>query len=339
MLDLNLLSASSNIMTWVFVGILVVLVVVLLVAPLVSNKIAAKKNGGAMPNSTGTDGRSNLPSSNGPAPDFIGDNAEYCRWCRDTQPVIERTSEQQRLVDKYFIVRNDVTSNKMLLGACVVAALVGIILAVVYFVNGMKTVALIIAGAILIAAAFILYKLYKNSFHRTPPSDLISHEAYEQAVRDKIKEMNVEQMGLAHLGLDADQVREIKPIVFTDYEVIGTSLRVYEAAKKRVHSSTQTVMLIYFTDEQLFVYKLQFDMCCNKQEEWTSEYFYSDICDIATYINKNVLDLGVGSVEYSTLKVNIVATNSDISFSMENDKDRYASIHAMRQKVRERKMR
>ena len=168
---------------------------------------------------------------------------------------------------------------------------------------------------------------------------MISHDAYEQFVKNKIKEMNVEQKGLLHLGLDIDQVREIRPLVFTDYEVTDKSLVAYDSDKKKIHSSTQTVMLVYFTDEQLFVYKIQFDMCCNKQEEWTSEFFYADICDVSTYINKNVLDLGVNSIEYSTLKVNILATNSDISISMENDKTHYASIQAMRQKVRERKMR
>jgi len=333
-----LLFLAATMPTWAKIGLVVLgCIVVGIILGVIKGVISSKDD--AQNEQAATDGSTASASGSGAKPSAVGDSAEYCRWCRDCQPVIERTPEQKKLVDKYFIVKNVETSNKALLGIGIVAMLVGIILAVVFFASGLDKKPLIVIGAILIVVGIIFFILYSKSFHRMPPSDLISHEAYEQAVKDKIKEMNVARMGLLHLGLDEEQIREIKPVVFTDYEVIGTSLRAYDADKKKVHSSTQSVMYIYFTDEQIYVYKLQFDMCCNKQEEWTSEFFYADICDVSTYINKNVLDIGVATIEYSTLKVNIVATNSEISFSMENDKTAYASVHAMRQKVRERKMR
>lgn len=335
----NAFLSSIDPTTIIFIALLGFLILALLVVPMISNSLRAKK---ALKN-TDNDAQdatqaalSKLDSAS--AARFVGSNGEFSRWCRDKQPVIKRSTEQQRLVDKYFIVQNIVSSNKMLLGIGVLALVIGAILAVIFVSTGFDTTALIIIGAILIIIGIVMIALYKKSFRWVPPSDMMSHSEYEQIVKDKIKEMNVEKMGLEHLGLDIDQVKEIKPLTFTDYEVSGTSLVAFDSDKNKIHSSTQTVMLVYFTDEQVFVYKLQFDLCCNKKEEWTSEFFYTDICDISTYINKNVLEVGVNKIEYSTLKVDIMATNSNMFISMENDKARYASIQAMRQKIREKKM-
>lgn len=269
---------------------------------------------------------------------IVGEHAIFSRWCPDNQPVIGRSPEQQKLVDKYFIVKNNATSNKALMGVGVIAMIVGVILAIAFFATRLKTIALLVVGLILVAIAVVMFIMFSKSKKLSPPSDIISHDAYEQAVKTKIKELDIRNKGLLHLGLDEDQVKEIEPLVFTDDEVIDISLVAYDSAAGKVHSSTQNVMLVYFTDEQLLVYKLRFDMCCNKQEEWTAELFYVDICDVSTYITKNVLDLCGGYIDYSTLKANIVATNSEISITMANDKTRYAGIQAMRQKIRERKM-
>ncbi|MDE7463541.1 MAG: phage holin family protein, partial [Clostridiales bacterium] len=241
---------------------------------------SSSNNSGANNTQGGADG-----SVNEVIPKLTGINAEYSSWCRDNQPVIMRSPEQQNLVDKYFRVKNIVKSNKVLLviGALVLA--VGVILAVIFVATLFKNIALIVAGSILIIAGVVFLAFYKKSFCRVPPIDMISHEEYEQIVKNTIRNMNVEKKGLEHLGIDEEQIREIRPLVFTDDEVTYTSLVALDAEKNKVHSSTQTVMLVYFTDAQLFVYKLQFDLCCNKQQEWTSEFFYSDICDISTHIN------------------------------------------------------
>ena len=139
------------------------------------------------------------------------------------------------------------------------------------------------------------------------------------------------------LGLDPDQVKEIRPIVIRDKVINKTSLTVSSEKDRSIHSSTQHVTYLYFTDEQLFVYKIQFDMCCNMQDEWASEFFYKDICDVSSYTSRNVLKVGNFEYEYSTVAFNIIASNSQIGFELNGANENVGSIQAMKQKIREKK--
>lgn len=319
MTNLSTLLASnmpSSVLPFIF--ILVGIVVLIIGIPIIRNVIIAKKAG-----RTGTTKSKKT-----------GEEAPFCRWCPDVQPVVDRTEEQRNIVDKYFIVKNVKHYNKPLFIFGVLMLITGVILGVIGAVGGIT--ALLIVGIIVVVVGVILIIAYKKTVRWVPPADMISHEQYEKLVSDKIKSFNVEKRGLEHLGLDEEQVREIKPLVFTGREIKDYSL---VAFKNKIHSSTQTVTLVYFTDEQLFLYKLTFDMTCNKQEELTSEFFYVDICDVSTAVEKNILEIGGSKVEDSTIDVNVIAQNSNIHISMENDEKRFASIQAMRQKVRERKMR
>ena len=124
-----------------------------------------------------------------------------------------------------------------------------------------------------------------------------------------------------------------------DYDKVikNTSLTVRNKNNNSLHSSTQHVTYLYFTDEQLFVYKIQFDMCCNMQEEWASEFFYKDICDVSSYTRKNVLKAEDFEFEYSTVSFEIIATNSKIGFDLDGDNENVDSIQAMKQKIRDKK--
>lgn len=260
----------------------------------------------------------------------------YSRLCADNQRTTKRNEFQQNLVNKYFIVKNIDIKAKPLMICGLVAVIVGAVLVILYFPT--TFLPLLVTGSIIIVAGAIMLELYKYGAHKEPPPDMISHADYEKIVDSAIERMNIKELAMERLGLDEEQCKEIEPIVFRDRVLDNTSLTAVDPETGKIHSSTQSVTLIFFTDEQVFVYKQQFDMCCNRKEEWTSEFFYIDICDLSTYNKTNTYNFESSALEYNELVVSLVATNSEISFCMDGDQARMESIQAMRQKIRERKM-
>ena len=290
---------------------------------------------------------------------FLGDKPRIEKehgWYRnqpDNQPIIERSEEQQRIVDEYFKVKNykvttcdpNMKKYQKYLNWGFIGALVAAVISIC--IGGanddMETfgiVALVFVLAAIglkIASGYFKKKFKESIKHTVAPKKLMTDAEYEALVAKKIEDMNIADLGLERLGLDRDQVKEINPIVITDKVIKKHSFTVRNKDDKSVHSSTQHVTYLYFTDEQLFVYKIQFDMCCNVQEEWASEFFYKDICDVSSYTSRNIIKLDDFQFEYSTISFNIIASNSQIGFDLAGDSDRVASIQGMKQKIREKK--
>lgn len=259
----------------------------------------------------------------------------YYRWQQDRQPVIERNAEQQKIFDEYFVIKNEIHKNKYFLIIGAIAALIGVVLVLSALAAG---VALLIVGIIIFLVGAVLLVLYFVNV-KTEPKTVMTDEEYEHLVEERIKLMDVRKMGLEKLELDEEEIKEVEPIVIRDKDIIGSSLKVFNSDNKALHSSTQYVILLFFTDEQLLVYKLQFDMCCNLQIELTSEFFYKDICDVSSHEQRNVLAIGEDKFEYSTITFNIISSNSEIGFTMDGESERYNSVLGMKQKIREMKLR
>ena len=288
----------------------------------------------------------------------------FYRFQEDKQAVLKRDETQQKIFDEYFVVKNyqTTTCNSALkkksenLGIIYKIFLcLGLILIGYYLMKWASCIPttsdsgnytwVLILGIISMVASLILTFLsskylekYRASVKiKVAPKKLMTDEEYEKMVEEKISSMNIGQLSLVKLGLDEEQVKEIQPIIFRDKVITDESLKVRNDENYSVHSSTQHVTYLYFTDEQLFVYKIQFDMCCNMQNEWTDEFFYKDICDVSLSESRNVLAYGNTKFEYSTVAFKIIATNSEIGFVLEGDKLRMDSIQAMKQKIREKK--
>ena len=269
----------------------------------------------------------------GDAPVNVGNL--YYHYQPDNQPVIQRSTEQRRIVEEYFIVKNVFIKKKPVLYAALAFLATSLILLIIAFSNKepWAWIATGVGGVI----TYLLFRHYSKSVI-IKPGPMLTDLQYEKLVEEKIKRLNVEELGLKRLGLDPDQVTEIRPITLRDKVVAGHSLLRYDGRdKNKLHSSTQYVTLLYFTDDQIYVYKLQFDMCCDVQEEWAQEFFYKDICDISTYVSRNVLSTRLGKISYSSVKFRIIASNSSIGFEMDGANPNVDSIQAMKQKVREKK--
>lgn len=278
----------------------------------------------------------------------------YFRYQDDNQIVIQRDELQKKILEEYFIIKNYQTSDQSLAKKSkqfsiisVISLILGLILTIVGGVSlsgGAKGVCVGFGVLFLILSIimFILFLHYKKKYAssiKIGPKKVMTDLEYEALVRKRIEEMPiVETLGLERLGLDAEKVKMIKPIILSDKVITDYSLKVYNPNTKTLHSSTQYIMLLYFTEDQLYVYKIQFDMCCNAQEEWTCEFFYKDICDVSTHVDKNTLKIGDYRFEYSTVSFRIVATNSEIGFSIDGMNQNISSIQAMRQKIREKKL-
>lgn len=281
----------------------------------------------------------------------------YYRYQNDNQVVIKRNEEQQRIKDEYFVVKNIETTTcdsllkkkaKKIKAASSAMLWIGIILGAIGII-GDKTALLVIGilviGIMSVVASIVcrivnskLLKKFQDSIKVTvAPKKLMTDAEYEELVAKRIEAMNIGQVSLDKLGLDPDQVKEIQPIILKDKVIKDHSFRVKNKENGSLHSSTQHVTYLYFTDEQLFVYKIVFDMCCNMQEEWASEFFYKDICDVSSYTTKNVLAIDDFKFEYSTVSFEIIASNSKIGFDIDGDNENVGSIQAMKQKIRERK--
>lgn len=264
------------------------------------------------------------------------ENNKYYRWQPDNQIVIERNAEQKKIFEEYFVIKNEIHKKKVLLALGLFILLSSVILFVIgYLVDNPK---LFIIGASTVGLGIIFIVLYNKKI-KVEPKTIMSDTEYEQLVTNRIEIMNIPQLGLRKLGLDADQVRDIKPIILRDKIITDTSLKVYNPQDKSMHSSTQYVIILFFTEDQLLIYKIQFDMCCNMQIEWTSEFFYKDICDFSSQEQRNVLNIGQDRIEYSCITYNIVSSNSQIGFTLDGDVSKNTSIQAMKRKIREKKAR
>ena len=336
---------------WIFV---IILAVVCIIVSNIKKKNPQQNNGTALGNKTS-------------ANEEIGDKDEVVKpdgWFRTqdvTQPVIKRTEEQQRIVDEYFIIRNYKTTTcvsaykkryKTINLVANIILPIGLILAGINLVKtgfDFETAfenAWFIIG-LLVTVGGVVCKFVANSFkkkfeesikHTIAPKKVMTDAEFEQLVDAKIEAMNIAQLGLDRLGLDPDQVKEIHPIILRDKVIEKDySFTVYNEDDYSAHSSTQHVTYLYFTDEQLFVYKIQFDMCCNVQDEWAHEFFYKDICDIQSYTYKNILKFDKFEHEYSSVAFSIISTNSQIGFEIDGDNENVGSIQAMKQKIREKK--
>ncbi len=320
----NLLAKDGgiNITTTIIMCVLIVGIIGLFAWKTIANK--KQQTGNSTNNNTKSDGGI-LDST----------NTNYFRYQKDKQIVIQRNAEQQKIFDEYFVVKNYVVKKTPILIACIIAIVLGAIFCLVYFTNNDKQ-AFFIIGIILAIIGVILEIVYKKTI-KIIPKKVMTDKEYEDLVDKKIKAFDVVTLGLAKLNLDAEQVKEIEPIILRNKVITDTSLTVFNDKDKSLHSSTQYVFVLYFTDEQLLVYKIQFDMCCNLLHEWTSEFFYKDICDLSTHCENNVLTLGKSQIEYSTLAVDIISTNSQIGFVMDELNMDNQSIQAMRQKLRDKK--
>ena len=106
---------------------------------------------------------------------------------------------------------------------------------------------------------------------------------YDQMVADRLNSLGVKFRALNALGIDAEEVNELEPINFHGWE----SDTPYRGVCKdgRYRSAKYSDTWLFFSENEVHVYKIVFDMTTADTKETTELYFYKDITNFATRID------------------------------------------------------
>jgi hypothetical protein len=99
--------------------------------------------------------------------------------------------------------------------------------------------------------------------------------AYFNLVLKKAEEICNLNVALNKLGIDEEQVQEIPPFSFGGFNY-SKSLLVGD------YSNLYECTWLMFSDKQVYVYSLEFDMLGDYRNERMAEYFYKDVTNITT---------------------------------------------------------
>ena len=161
----------------------------------------------------------------------------------------------------------------------------------------------------------------------------ITDQQYLDIVSKARAQYNSMQHALDKIGIDEDEVREVKPVYFEGFRY-GDAYTKTVAGGTKISSSYE-ITWIFFSDSQVHVYECTFNLDDDRKTEIVDEYFYKDITSFTTVsIEEKDRDGNVYPVEVFRMK-----GAGDINFQCTmTDKDgAAASIRGMKQKLREKK--
>lgn len=163
----------------------------------------------------------------------------------------------------------------------------------------------------------------------------ISDEEFFKIVNDEKEIYGQKNRALQKLGIDEDQVNEIEPVYFEGFRSDGAySKQTYNGSGPWV-SSKYEVTWLFFSDQQVHVYRCEFHLDSDMKKEFTAEYFYKDVNSFST-ISEDVEDQNGNMVP--TEMFSMQGAGIDFSCALTNLEGAGKSIDGMRQKLREKKL-
>lgn len=138
---------------------------------------------------------------------------------------------------------------------------------------------------------------------------------------------------LGQLGVDEDEVKEIAPVHFEGFRYSGTYLKTN--SKKQLVSSIYETSWLFFSSNQIFVYKATMNLFDNTIHVVADEFFYRDIVSFSTLSDREVTNTGMNIPMDSFSMLN--SGGERFTCSMTNVPDAKASIDGMKQLLREKK--
>lgn len=189
--------------------------------------------------------------------------------------------------------------------------------------------------------------------NKTGPCD---DKEYDDVVLRKLNELGAKARALSKIGMVEEQVNEIDPVRVFGFEGRGNSVGNLYKAKigddGRWRSSVFSVTWLFFSDCQVIMYNVCFDLLSDSMSERTEDYFYSDITNFSTvtdsedHIDVSTTTKGCfGKMQDNVNKI-IVSYNS-FSLIVPGDKFRCSvsgvanvtqTIQGIKQKLREKKI-
>lgn len=170
---------------------------------------------------------------------------------------------------------------------------------------------------------------------------------YDQYVLNKINEFLSEEKALQTIGIDESQVSEVAPVAFKGFECEDDYLSRY-GLDGILRTSQYSISKIFFSDNQIFVYRVFFDFIKKSTTVSTREYFYKDITtfsctsSIKEYkeykerkgcLNKGT-DISWGKSQAT--RFSIIVPGDTFSCSVAGVSEIEKTVQGMRQKLREK---
>lgn len=182
----------------------------------------------------------------------------------------------------------------------------------------------------------ITYFCRKNNFFVDLIFKKLTDNEYTSMVHAKRDVMNFKQKALTKIGLDEDQVNEIKPAMFEGFVFKNAY------AKKRDNgnwvSSAYQVSWVFFSSTQIYLYSYTFNMDEDNKGERTDEFFYKDVTSFSTTSGtETARGSGDKKIEVETRNFTMVVPGDKLNMSIDGVPDAESIIQAMKQKLREKK--
>ena len=160
----------------------------------------------------------------------------------------------------------------------------------------------------------------------------VSDAEYDKAVQSVLEFLK--EQALEKLGVDEDEVSEIKPILFGGYDYSNYTL-IKQGKDGIWRTNKYEVVYLFFSQNEVHCYTLDFSTSESKTRESTDVYFYKDVVSVST-CSKSVKIEGY-EYEYEMFKL-VTAGGTAFEVSLNDvEKNSRNSINAMRQLLREKK--
>ena len=167
-----------------------------------------------------------------------------------------------------------------------------------------------------------------------------SDEEFDAIVKAKANELGSKTRALGKIGMDEDQVNEIKPVQFYGFEdeIKGNNFYGSGTGKDgRFRTSIYSVTWLFFSDSQVFMYSVKFDTASDAKKETTEEYFYKDITNFST-TSETIPDTKSGAGKTKEISKFVLSVAGDkFGCSTMGVSDVESTIQGMKQKLREKK--
>ena len=138
---------------------------------------------------------------------------------------------------------------------------------------------------------------------------------------------------LGQLGVDEDEVKEIAPVHFEGFKYQDAFVKTN--MKKQLVSSIYETSWLFFSPNQIFVYKATMNLFDNNIHVVADEFFYRDIVSFSTLTDREAANTGMNIPMDSFSMLN--SGGERFTCSMTNVPDAKTSIDGMKQLLREKK--
>ena len=107
-------------------------------------------------------------------------------------------------------------------------------------------------------------------------------EVYLEKVLEYSEKIASKEIALEKLGIDEDEVKEIPPFSFGGFVYFDDNNDVLLGNNGVGYSNVYEKTWLLFSDEQLYLYTIKFNVLSHSFVEHCEEYFYKDIVNIIT---------------------------------------------------------